>query len=304
MDKIATKIKYKTNGVDDILKDNYIKAMQDDTFKRLIKNLHVSEDTIIKNTSKLKNTVRQLEKCKNCKSVLECKNEINGFINYPEVVNGNLIFSYIACKHKKKFIKDNSYLDNIYSFDIPKEIVSAKMRNIYTDDKNRLETIKWIKDFVLNYKKDKKHKGLYLHGNFGCGKTYLISACFNELAKKGVKSAIIYWPEYLRSLKASFESDFSSKFDNIKEVELLLIDDIGAENTTAWGRDEILGPILQYRMLEHLPTFFTSNLSLKELETHFSITNNNVDIVKARRIMERIKELTDEIKMVSENRRG
>jgi len=303
MDKIATKIKYHVNNIDDKLKENYIKALQDETFKKLVNKLHISEDLALKNTSKLKNTCEQLKKCKNCKNLLECKNEINGFILYPEVCNDNLIFSYVACKHKKKFIKDNSYLDNIYSFDIPKDIINAKMKDIYTDDKNRIETIKWIKDFVLNYNPHEKKKGLYLHGSFGCGKTYLISACFNELAKKKVKSAIIYWPEYLRSLKASFDTDFASKFDNIKEVELLLIDDIGAENTTAWGRDEILGPILQYRMLQHLPTFFTSNLSLKELETHFSITNNNVDIVKARRIMERIKELTSEIKMVSENRR-
>lgn len=303
MDKVITKVRYTPKGLEDKLKENYICAMKDETFKKLVKSLHVSEDTIIKNTSKLKKTSKQLEICKKCKNILECKNEINGFVNYPEVVEDKLIFSYVACKHKKKFMKDNSYLDNIYSFDIPKEIKTAQMKNIYTDDKNRIETIKWIKDFILNYNPNKKTKGIYLHGNFGCGKTYLIAACFNELAKKGVKSAIVYWPEYLRSLKASFDSNFSAKFDNIKEVDLLLIDDIGAENTTAWSRDEILGPILQYRMLEHLPTFFTSNLSFKELENHFSITNNNVDIVKARRIMERIKELTDEIKMVSLNRR-
>jgi len=303
MERIATKVKFKINDLDDKLKENYLKSLKNETFLKVVRNLHVKEDIVIKNTAKINKTVEQLEKCKNCKSLLECKNEINGFVYYPEVSNGNLNFSYIACKHKKKFIKDNSYLDNIYSFDIPKEIINAKMKDIYTDDKNRIETIKWLKDFIMNYNPHEKKKGLYLHGSFGCGKTYLVAACFNELAKKGIKSAIIYWPEYLRSLKASFDTDFSNKFDNIKEVELLLIDDIGAENTTAWGRDEILGPILQYRMLEHLPTFFTSNLSLQELESHFSVTNNKVDVVKARRIMERVKELTTEIKMVSENKR-
>ena len=33
---------------------------------------------------------------------------------------------------------------------------------------------------------------------------------------------------------------------------MLLLDDIGAENVTAWGRDEVLGPLLQYRMEEHV----------------------------------------------------
>ena len=39
--------------------------------------------------------------------------------------------------------------------------------------------------------------------------------------------------------------------------------------------DEVLGVILQYRMEENLPTFFTSNLSLKELEDHLTISNND-----------------------------
>ena len=44
----------------------------------------------------------------------------------------------------------------------------------------------------------------------------------------------------------------------MKNTEILFIDDIGAENCSAWSRDEVLGPILQYRMQSHLPTFFTS----------------------------------------------
>ena len=41
----------------------------------------------------------------------------------------------------------------------------------------------------------------------------------------------------------------------IKQIPLLLIDDIGAEKLTDWARDEILGSILQYRMDFKLPTF-------------------------------------------------
>ena len=56
-------------------------------------------------------------------------------------------------------------------------------------------------------------------------------------------------------------------------------------------------------MEEKLPTFFTSNLSLKELEEHLAMTSKNVEKVKARRIIERIKYLTSEIKIVGANRR-
>ncbi|MBR6072899.1 MAG: primosomal protein DnaI, partial [Bacilli bacterium] len=78
---------------------------------------------------------------------------------------------------------------------------------------------------------------------------------------------------------------------------------IGAESVTAWSRDEVLQTILQYRMDEELPTFFTSNLTIDELERHLSETKDNIDKVKARRIIERIKQLTDDIEIISDNRR-
>ena len=307
MQKVIDKVsKYKKEDLDIKLKQAYIRELKDEDFKNLTLRLSLSDEDLMKYTSKLRKTTEQLKMCKNCKGLLHCKNEINGFIYYPEIKNGKLNFSHISCKYKRKFMKDNQYLDNIYSFDIPKDIINAKMKDIYTDDKNRIPAIKWIKDFIHEYDYNKKQKGLYLNGNFGCGKTYLIAACFNELAKKGVKSAIVYWPEFLRKLKASFNSDnesFSGLFDRIKNVPLLLIDDIGAENTTSWGRDEILGPILQYRMQQNLTTFFTSNLSLEDLEKHFSVTKESVDVVKSRRILERIKDLTTELVMIGENRR-
>ena len=114
----------------------------------------------------------------------------------------------------------------------------------------------------------------------------------------------MFWPEFLRDLKASFSSDFKEKYEYIRSVPLLLIDDIGAEATTSWGRDEIFCPLVQYRMQEHLPTFFTSNLDLKSLEEHFSVSKGNVDHIKARRIIERINQLTDQVEMVSKNLRG
>jgi primosomal protein DnaI len=56
-------------------------------------------------------------------------------------------------------------------------------------------------------------------------------------------------------------------------------------------------------MDEELPTFFTSNLTIDELERHLSETKDNIDKVKARRIIERIKQVSTEIELVGKNRR-
>ena len=81
---------------------------------------------------------------------------------------------------------------------------------------------------------------------------------------------------------------------------LLLLDDIGAEYLTPWSRDEIIEPILQYRMDQELPTFFTSNYSIKEIEKHFIV---NDDKMKAKRIMERIGQVSIPVELVGKNRR-
>lgn len=284
------------------LAKSYLDSLKEEGMKEFLSHISLPDKELMKYTSMLLDSKEEYFHCKNCKNLLSCKNKVNGYCYLPRVVDGHLIFEYHACKYQKKQEKDFAYLKNISIFEEPKEIREASMKNIYTDDKKRTPVIKWLVNFIKKY--PNYSKGLYLHGNFGCGKTYLVSAMFHELAHQNIKSAILFWPEFLRDLKSSFRTDFQEKFEGIKKVPLLLLDDIGAESTTPWERDEILSPLLQYRMQEHLPTFFTSNLNLEELEKHFSISKDSVDEVKARRIMERIKQLTETIEMNSKNLRN
>jgi len=278
---------------------------EDMTFRRIANSVDLPNETMMKYTTKLEESTKEFNNCKKCKNILECKNEVSGYIYYPERNGDDIEFAYIPCKYKKELDNQTEYLKNIEYYEMPKEIKNASMKDIDTKDKNRFEVIKWIKSFITDSLKGINRKGLYLNGNFGCGKTYLLSAMLNELAKKGKKVAIVYYPDFLRTLKESFNSqeEYKNRFNQIKKTEYLLLDDIGADSVTEWSRDEILGTILQYRMEEKLPTFFTSNLTINELEQHLSTTNKDVDLVKARRIIERIKQLTENITMISENKR-
>ncbi len=298
----------KVKNLDIKLKDSYEKALKDEAFKKLVSTINLNDEKLIKYTSNLQDASLEYENCSSCKNLLECKNLINGYCYMPVLNDGKLSFSYVACRYKNKNIKDTKYEKYVTTLDVPKAIKEAKIKDIYTDDNGRKDVIKWILNYIKDYKNKKINKGLYLHGNFGCGKTYLISAMFNELAKQKVKSVIVYFPEYLRSLKSSYgassNDEFKEKYNMVKYAKLLLIDDLGAEAVTSWSRDEILGSILQYRMQENLPTFITSNLNLKELEEHLSITTSNrLERVKAVRIIERIKQLTIDIEMIGENKR-
>ena len=282
------------------LDTEYKQALKNPNFKAITKNLKLKDDELKKYTSLLEESSNEYGNCKTCKNLLECKNKVEGFCYLPINNNGNLVFTYKPCKYKEIQVNKNKHLDNIKFFNTPEYVKDASLDSIYKTDKNRFPVINWLMDFLDDFEEGKSCKGLYLHGNFGCGKTYLISAIFNELAKSNYKSSIIFWPEFLRQ---AFYDDFNAKFEYVKKVPLLLIDDIGAEGLTAWNRDEILCPLLQYRMDNNLTTFFTSNLNLKELESHLSNSKNGVDEVKAKRIISRIEQLTEDLEMISKNLR-
>lgn len=289
----------KTNN--DLLRKEYLEAKKEKDFKELVDSLKLSDDELMKYTSKLKQASEEL---KNSKEDDRCLiNEIPGFIFTPYVVDGILNFTYKASDSKEQELKDVEYLKQGYKFEVSKTVRNAKMSEIFTNDKNRIDLIKWVTKFIKDYKEGKTTRGLYLSGNFGSGKSYIISAMMNELVKDGFSCAMIYYPEFLRILKSSFKTDFEDQFDYARKSDLLLLDDIGAENITDWSRDEILGPILQYRMDNNLATFFTSNLTKEELEIHLSEGKQTIDKLKAKRIIERINYLTDELKLVSKNQR-
>ena len=296
--------KYQTKDLDFKLKTNFNKAIQDPDFKAFLSRIDIKDEELYAYTTKLQKSFKEVKNCANCKGLEYCKNEIPGYRYFVKVnEHKQLDFNYEACPYQVKKNESEAIAKNMVLFDMPKEIREAKMKNIDPSDKNRLKAIKWITNFIDEYQKNNHIKGLYIHGSFGSGKTYLIAALFNEFTRQGMKTAIVYWPEYLRNLKSSFSGNYEEKFNYIKRVPLLLLDDIGAENVSAWGRDEILSSILQFRMQEEMPTFFTSNFSTKDLETHFSISGNKMEKVKARRIMERINRLSEELEIVSENRR-
>ena len=294
--------KYTRSNLDAMLKKDYATAVKNPEFKKLVNTLKIKENVAYKYTSKLERTVCELNNCSNCKSLHTCQNKVEGTVYYPTIKDEKLEFNYVACKYKKKDIKQKEEIKSKF-FEMPYHIKMAKMSNIEINS-TRAKIIKWINKFYDDFKSGKQTKGLYLSGSFGSGKTYILSALLNELSKLNYSCIIVYYPELLRSIKESFNSDdYNERINEIKKCDLLLLDDIGAETTTPWNRDEILGTILQYRMDNKKATFFTSNLNIKELENHFITSNKDEEVIKARRIIERVKYLTDEPELIGENKR-
>lgn len=192
---------------------------------------------------------------------------------------------------------------------MPKFIEHASLDNYYTDGEyntdGRLAALEAATKFLKEYPRSEFTPGLYLSGSFGVGKTYLLGAIANELAAQGIKSTLVHFPTFAVNMKGSISRHTTDQErDAVKESPILMLDDIGADALSPWLRDDVLGVILEYRMQEELPTFFSSNFTMDALTDHLAQdTNGNVEPLKAQRIMERIRFLSREVQMVGPNLR-
>ena len=292
-------IKKSKKAINDELRRNFVLASTDETFKKLCNRLKVDEDILMKYTSKLTDSSNELKNCSKCKGAYMCKNAVKCHVYFPNVTKDFIEFSYKPCK----YYVSNNKKNNTTIFDTPKMLREASLSELITE-KERSSILKYIKDFLKKKMNNEPVKGLYLSGSFGSGKSYILSALLNELSLKGFKCVNVNYPLLLNSLKASFNDyNYNDVMDEIMTCDVLLIDDIGAENNSTWARDEVLGTILQYRMDNVLTTFFTSNFTIEELENVLSETSKGTDLIKARRIIERVKFLTEEQTLISKNKR-
>ena len=200
--------------------------------------------------------------------------------------------------------KEAAIKNRLKLINLPASLKKVSFADVDADDEKRFTVFQRLVEF--SEANPHVRKGLYLYGDFGVGKSFMVAALAHDLSeKRGVSSTLLHYPSFVIDVKNAIgDGNVKTLVDEIKLSEVLILDDIGAEQSTAWVRDEILQVILQYRMQENLPTFFTSNFDFEELELHFAKgKHGNDETWEARRVMERIRYLAEETRLEGVNRR-
>lgn len=109
---------------------------------------------------------------------------------------------------------------------------------------------------------------LVLCGPSGTGKTHLAAAVGNALVEADQPVRFVSVPDLLDHLRSAFDPAVGAQFDEIFmqaiEAPILILDDLGAQSSTAWA-DEKLDQILTHRFNRRLPTLVTTGLRFDEL---------------------------------------
>ncbi len=130
---------------------------------------------------------------------------------------------------------------------------------------------------------------LLLAGPYGSGKTHLAAAIAHEVVGRGDSAVFLVVPDLLDHLRSAFspnaESDFDQRFETVRTVPLLVLDDLGAQSATPWAKEKLF-QLLNHRYVARLPTVITTNLRLADFEPRLRsrladpdvVTSINIDV--------------------------
>ncbi len=128
---------------------------------------------------------------------------------------------------------------------------------------------------------------LFLQGGAGCGKTHLAAAAANFAVSMGVPTLFLTVPDLLDTLRFAYDSEdttFEKRFEEIRNAQLLVLDDFGTQNATGWAQEKLF-QIVNYRYINKLATIVTSNLLLDEIEERLRSRLADPELVTQVRIM-------------------
>jgi DNA replication protein DnaC len=138
-------------------------------------------------------------------------------------------------------------------------------------------------------------EGLWLYGDVGTGKTSLAMLVSQHALDAGHSVAIYSLPRLLAEIRDTFEDDAQNSYvellDRLATIDLLHIDDVGAERTSPWVLEQLYA-IVNARYEEERAVIITTNLDSGQLAEQITP-----------RTVSRLEEMCEILPLYGEDRR-
>jgi DNA replication protein DnaC len=110
---------------------------------------------------------------------------------------------------------------------------------------------------------------LTLLGPCGIGKTHLAAAIGHEALQRNEQALFVVVPDLLDHLRSTFDPQsavsYDERFELVRTVPLLILDDLGTESATSWAREKLY-QLINHRYNYRLATVVTTNLKPEAIE--------------------------------------
>ena len=138
--------------------------------------------------------------------------------------------------------------------------------------------------------------GLLLFGSVGTGKSYAAGCIANALIDRLESVLFVGMSDVVNRMQGNFGTDRDSYMTSLMRPELLILDDLGAERNTSFGKERVFD-VINRRRLTGKPMIITTNIPIVTMQKAASLDE--------RRIYDRISEVCVPIRFDGENfRRG
>ena len=205
--------------------------------------------------------------CKKCRTRKQMRVELKGDSNEALVIT-----PYVPCKCRRAEIdkeeaerKERERQERLARMKrvsgIPSLYESASFDTFQKNASNS-SIFRMAKNYADKFDKMLElGKGLLMHGTVGTGKTYTAACIGNALLNAGYSVFMTSTYEMLRLRKDDDESQYS---DRLLGCSLLIIDDLGAERTTDFGRERVFAYV-DGRCSTGKPMILTTNLDFQKM---------------------------------------
>ena len=271
----------------------------DNTVIGLMKEYGIPAEELSRHPYRIQRWVQDRKVCITCQSLKQCRRPRKGYMAGLSY-DGLLQDTEEACRYETERRNAEKHLENYLICDLSEEMrrVNFQQISVHEESGAYLSAMKHAMDCCMS------GRGLYLYGSMGTGKTYLAACAANYYAMQGKKTAFVHYPSLCQRVEAQIRTgEYKTETDRMGYADFLVIDDIGAEDVTERNRNILLS-VLDTRMQNRRPTWFTSNNDFTSLQQHFSNTSRGEDLMAAMRIMERIRALAETEKITGKDRRN
>lgn len=278
---VKDEYKLKHDRAVEVADNNLARAMENDDFRRITKELSSLNFDVVLKHAKKQDASDELQKIKLLEKERAATLKRMGMRESDflpkfdcETCNDTGVLSGKFCDCFKK-----RYYEILCDY-----LGIGQIRNVtFSDvDFSKVKDAKQRKKLESNYKLFKKYcdkypsvkyKNALIMGGTGVGKSYLMYAVANEFMKNGF-SVLYVSAIKLNSLMLSYHTSFVSERDvylaDVIDCDLLIIDDLGSEQKIKNVTDEYLLKILDEREKADKPVFVTTNLNEEQLKNSYN----------------------------------
>lgn len=243
---------------------------------------------------------REDEPCKLCTGV-PCKKKSNqGFRHKVESFYNQLTVKVVPCSFCLAEKQLKRAAAQFKRAKIPPMYVGKTFDDYEVTPEND-KAVRWAHFLIDN------PNSMYFYGAPGVGKTFLAAILAQEYLNQGKAVIFADVPSLLADLRSTFYKNTDTKLDELmqtlSEVQILFLDDLGAEMATEWSVEQLY-LIINSRYNSNRQTVVTSNCNLDEVAQKLNNPKGAKDEgISGSRIASRLKQMCKVCSIGGDDRR-